>query len=485
MSYSRYVGRVGGLAIALGIGAAIGSACAVASADDTGAGSSRQHAQSGTSPNKAGPRSAAVKPRVVAPSLAAGPRVAKARAAAAPSAPGPTGTLEPVLLTVAQSGRERSGVKPAAAPSAASTPTGTWVDIITNHYDRIAQQGLGTYLGMNSPYSDDLVDPTGILDVAYNFSADKETVLTESFRFTADPYTEPVWNWSTQNFDTVPSTNLDMYLVKIDPTSYAIVGVHKLTPGLFTVKYEGRDPYTEFVAIAVVKGTTIGEFDGVPNIVPIKPGDPGDPGNPGPGPGDGVPLTPPVLTTRDITAHAVELVPDKDGSDDTRVVGYNIYRDGVKVNDKVVSTIFIFTDTNLDADVTYTYTARSVDADGKESLNSNTLKVTTYSDAEKPSFIQKLRNKIIDFVVPDENGQNSPFEVFFEATRNVISIVPGAGLVFAAVTIPVDLVQLVLAVLQGKDADRNDEAKDIAEDIKQAIGLVNSIKFLKAVSESL
>lgn len=362
MSYSRYVGRVGGLAVALGIGAAIGTACAVASADDTGASSSRQHSQAGSSRQATGPRSAAVRPRVAAPRLAAGPRVAKARAAASPSAPGPTGTLEPVLLTVAQSGRERFRVTPAAAQAAASTPTGTWVDIINNHYDRIAQQGLGTYLGMNSPYGDDLVDPTGILDVAYNFSADKETVLTESFRFTAEPYTKPVWNWSIQNFDTVPSTNLDMYLVKIDPTSYAIVGVHKMTPGLFTVKYQGRDPYTEFVAIAVVKGTTIGEFDGVPDIVPIKPGDPGDPGNPGPGPGDGVPLTPPVLTTRDITAHSVELVPDKDGSDDTRVVGYNIYRDGVKVNDKVVSTIFTFTDEDLDADVTYTYTARSVDA---------------------------------------------------------------------------------------------------------------------------
>jgi hypothetical protein len=118
-------------------------------------------------------------------------------------------------------------------------------------------------------------------------------------------------------------------------------------------------------------------------------------------------------------------------------------------------------------------------------LDSNALSVTTYSEAEKPGFAQRLRNKMIDLFVPDENGQNNPFEVFIETTRNVVSIVPGAGLLFAAVTIPFDLVQLVLAAVQGDGAGVSDEATDLGRDLVSAIGIVNSLKFLKAVSESL
>jgi hypothetical protein len=484
----QYVGRVGGLAIALGIGAAIGQGCAVASADDAGASSARQHGQAGSSRNSTRPRAVSVTSRqsVASKRIVVAPRLAKAGVQPDPSAPVPTPTLDPVLFAAAQSGRHRFGAAPAAAQPAASTPTGTWVDIITNNYDKIYQTGIGSYLGQNAPYGEDLTSPTGILDAAYNYTGDGEAVLSASFRYAPQPFTAPVWNWTKADFDLVPSTDLDMYLVKIDPTTYAIVGVHTLTPeSIFTVKYDGIDPVLEYVGIAVREGTVIGEFDGVPDIPPIKPGDPGDPGNPGPGPGDGVALTPPVLTTRYITSHSIELVPDKEGSQDTRVVGYNIYRDGVKVNGKLVSTVLIYTDEDLDADVTYNYTARSVDASGKESLDSNALSVTTYSEAEKPGFAQRLRNKMIDLFVPDENGQNNPFEVFIETTRNVVSIVPGAGLLFAAVTIPFDLVQLVLAAVQGDGAGVSDEAKDLGHDLVSAIGIVNSLKFLKAVSESL
>lgn len=464
MSYSRFVGRIGGLAVALGIGAAIGQACAVASADDTGAGSSRQHGQSGTSPGKAGPR------------VATHPRIAKARAAASPSVP--TGTVEPVLLSVAQSGRQRFGAKQASALAAASTPTGTWNDVITNHYDRIYQPGMGYYTDEPPPYGEE--GATGILDLTAHYSADGYDVLATTFRYTAQTWTAQVWSWPDLNVVPHPSTELDMYLVKFDPTSYAIVGVHVLAPGsFFTVADEGVSPYSQYVGIAVIKDTTIEEFDGVPDIPAIKPpddpGDPGDDEDP-----DG--LTPPVLTIREIKAHSVELVPDKDGSEDARVVGYNIYRDGVKVNDEVVSIIFVFTDENLQADKMYIYTARSVDEYGNESAESNKVPVTTHTD---PGFLNRLRDKVVDIVVPDENGQNNPIEVFFETTRNVVSIVPGVGLLFAAITIPVDLVQLIIASINGDRADMEDEATDLARDLVSAIGIVNSLKFLKAVADSV
>jgi hypothetical protein len=474
MSYSRYVGRVGGLAVALGIGAAIGQACAVASADDTGAGSSRQHSQAGSGANKTGPR--LVTPRVPTQKVAAPPRIAKARAAVSPSVP--PGTVEPVLLTVAQSGRQRFGAKPASALSAASTPTGTWNDVITNHYDRIYQPGMGYYTDEPPPYGEE--GATGILDLTAHYSADGYDVLATTFRYTAQTWTAQVWSWPDLNVVPHPSTELDMYLVKFDPTSYAIVGVHVLAPGsFFTVADEGVSPYSQYVGIAVIKDTTIEEFDGVPDIPAIKPpddpGDPGDDEDP-----DG--LTPPVLTIREIKAHSVELVPDKDGSEDARVVGYNIYRDGVKVNDKVVSTIFVFTDEDLQADKTYIYTARSVDEYGNESAESNKVPVTTHSD---PGFLNRLRDKVVDIVVPDENGQNSPLEVLFETTRNLVSIVPVVGALFAAITIPVDLVQLIIASINGDRADMKDEATDLARDLVSALGIFNSLRFLKAVADSV
>src|SRR3954463_6767527 len=77
MNYSRYIGRVGGLAIALGIGVAIGQGCAVASADDAGTTSSTQRGQAGASRHATGPR---VTPRRATPS-----RTTKVQAAKRPS----------------------------------------------------------------------------------------------------------------------------------------------------------------------------------------------------------------------------------------------------------------------------------------------------------------------------------------------------------------------------------------------------------------
>lgn len=64
------------------------------------------------------------------------------------------------------------------------------------------------------------------------------------------------------------------------------------------------------------------------------------------------------------------------GTDDIGVAGYNVYRDGVKVNTGLI-TATTFTDTGLTPNTAYTYTVRTVDTAGQESAASSALVVTT------------------------------------------------------------------------------------------------------------
>lgn len=62
-------------------------------------------------------------------------------------------------------------------------------------------------------------------------------------------------------------------------------------------------------------------------------------------------------------------------------VGYNVYRDGAKVNTSAV-TATTYTDTGLTANTTYSYTVTAVDSTGAESAPSATVSGTTAAQAQ-------------------------------------------------------------------------------------------------------
>ncbi len=73
------------------------------------------------------------------------------------------------------------------------------------------------------------------------------------------------------------------------------------------------------------------------------------------------------------------------GSDDVKLVGYNVYLDGVKVNNSLVEETR-FSIESLTAETTYTIAVTSVDRMGNESFLSNFLTAGTYQeDAQNPT----------------------------------------------------------------------------------------------------
>lgn len=159
MNASKYVGRVGGLAIALGVGAAISSGAAVAWADSPASGSSSGHASTSRSadahdrtgttasrsaarggskvaqsgrPDSARPTSAVRAQRTrtadaINP-VTASPDTPSAAAAPAPSGDSPTTPADLVQTVLAAYARRATGVSAAPTPVAASTASAVILD---------------------------------------------------------------------------------------------------------------------------------------------------------------------------------------------------------------------------------------------------------------------------------------------------------------------------------------------------------------------
>jgi hypothetical protein len=87
------------------------------------------------------------------------------------------------------------------------------------------------------------------------------------------------------------------------------------------------------------------------------------------------PSAPLGLVSSNITATSVTLNWDA-ATDNVGVTGYDVYRDGTKINSSVV-TGTTYNVTGLTASTSYTFYVQARDAAGNISANSNTINITT------------------------------------------------------------------------------------------------------------
>lgn len=86
------------------------------------------------------------------------------------------------------------------------------------------------------------------------------------------------------------------------------------------------------------------------------------------------PSVPANLRTTDLKSTSVTLAWNASTDDNSGVAGYSIYRNGTKLTTVAGTT---YTNTNLTANTTYTYTVRAENAQGNSSADSTPLSVTT------------------------------------------------------------------------------------------------------------
>jgi len=189
---------------------------------------------------------------------------------------------------------------------------------------------------------------------------------------------------------------------------------------------------------------------------------------------DVVKPTAPALSVSGVDSHSA-IVTAFGGDDNVGVVGYNIYRDGVRINVAPLLAYQPIKDDGLDFDVQYTYTSRALDAAFNESEDSREVTITTLTPEEDPGPWEKFATTIRDLIIPNQDEHNSVFEVFFESTMNVLALIPGGNLLAVAIQAPIDFFQLLLA----PDAEaRADEWKDLLGDA-QTLAFKESREVLK------
>ena len=174
---------------------------------------------------------------------------------------------------------------------------------------------------------------------------------------------------------------------------------------------------------------------------------------------DVVKPTAPIITSLSVTSDSVTLTA-YDGTDNVGVVGYNIYRDGVRIGTISVNSGAPFIDTLVESDVRYSYTARAVDAAHNESTDSRAVFVTTLTPEE------------------EEVGQR-PWETYWERINAVASLIPGVNVVFAVASFIVDALQLTDALARCWVSDNcagiGDEIVDLTSDVIGVIPFTKSL----------
>lgn len=184
--------------------------------------------------------------------------------------------------------------------------------------------------------------------------------------------------------------------------------------------------------------------------------------NPGGGGGGGgvtAPLPIPKLRPSDVTDHSVKITISV-GTDEGRVDHYVLYRDGQVIG--LVKRGESYTDTDLDWDVTYFYTARAVDAEYHQSELSRKLRVTTYS-LQEWKFVNRA------------NSEDSSWEKQWETFNKTFGWIPFVGDGLAAISVGIDLVDLARAIANRNRHQIYDELKDLGGD------LIGFIPFAKAI----
>jgi chitodextrinase len=442
MAYSRYIGRVGVLAVMLGVGTAV---AAPAWADDgsSGAGPSASNSSTSAQPRHGtpaaggksakGPRKStankqaahgAAKSGIVALAGTGAPDNPVAQPISMPQAVAPVvvqavsplrapvrGTpVQPAGLLDLMAASRRQGDEAAAAPPAAATTTitiSTWTQLVN---------AAGTYGGyISSPTAGTSQNniPATLDDTSWTFKntylgtfgdADPQPFYATQTAYTySTPYSQNAFVQSQlkakalQLHQTYSASNYTAWLVATSPTDPSTIsGAKQLTLGdaivhpapIIALAPDGNGGWT-LAMPASTDPSWQSDYSVVilpKNIVPVFPG------------GDITAPKAPTIATSKLTPESVTLK-TSGSTDDVGVVGYNFYRVStydygqgniqttiVKANGLVVSAGTTFVDTAVEPDTTYVYTARAVDAAGHESLDSAPLLVKTPApDAEPPT----------------------------------------------------------------------------------------------------
>ena len=224
-------------------------------------------------------------------------------------------------------------------------------------------------------------------------------------------------------------------------------------------------PGTQYSYTAQAFDTAGNYSDESAAIVVTTTGSTGGGGNNGGGDnggGQATPLPVPAINSSNISDHSVVITLTK-AKHDNRVVSYLIYRDGQPIA-TLHSLGESFTDINLDSDVTYTYTAKALDAEYHLSEPSRALNITTYSEEEWAIVHGK---------------SDSMLEKYWERFNTAVGWVPLVGDVLAAISLGIDTGQLLNAIASRDKQQMFDELKDMGGD------LIGFIPFAKLVDKQL
>lgn len=195
-------------------------------------------------------------------------------------------------------------------------------------------------------------------------------------------------------------------------------------------------------------------------------GDGGNPGGGGGGGGQQDPLPIPGLRASEITDNSVVIELSR-AKHDNRVVGYVVYRDGEPVY-TITKLGDSFIDLNLDSSHVYTYTVRAQDAEGHLSETSRPLRVTIYSKEEW------------EYIHGDD--ANPFWEKSWEKFTTYFGWIPLVGDGIAAISMGVDIGQLLTAIASQEKHEIYDEVLDLLGD---GIGFIPIIGVFKNLDKDL
>jgi len=489
---SQYVGRVGGLAIALGVGLAVANAPAVAWADEASAspGASAQHKPTDhrSSAGSKRPTSASktrrssetlsaastatpkLKPASVSENVTAAPlppRVAST-GRAKPDAAIPQRPLapsdNPLLLSVLAWARKefvQSATTPSAQPEVAAAVEPPLDG--PSYADLRNAQGyvLGFPGGGNPAFVDPFVWSPG--QFTYEGETYTSAKLDQLGTFAAfqcggscedtTPYLVVFVN-EDLNDDGLKGCSQDSCIaVSAKPLEVGDISPYGQLYGPMMLGYNTTSiQYAPYVM--VFRDNAVSEsLSTLPeSFIPAPPPPPA---------GDVTPPTAPTIKASGWTDSSVVLKVFG-GTDDVGIVNYYLFRDGTQI-----ATLHpgddTYVDKDLDFDVTYSYTALAEDAAGNLSGLTKSVKITTYTPEEWEY----------------KSGNDPGWEKAWENINIAFGWIPVVNDVLATVSTCLDVYQLVAAIAAGDKHQIYEEIADLGGD------MIGFIPFAKAIDTYL